>query len=160
VITYASFRANAPPPANSRFGKVAAQDQVAGCTNPAALSGGSGELRAYLSTKGSGTSAAPVGPWVKDVAAIDTPFVSVPGMLTAECVSNEKGTYLAVTVHGNPADPRTDEITGDVVRDGKVLPDWGLHLIDVNLSIGNLIDVVRDQTKAYRVSHGNKQSAH
>ena len=157
VITYASFRANAPPPANSRFGKVAGPDQVAGCTNPAALSGGSGELHAYLSTRGSGASAAPAGPWVKDAATIDTPFVSVPGMLTAECVSNDKGSYLAVMVHGDPADPRTDEITGDVVRDGKVLPEWGLHLIDVNLSIGNLIDVVGDQAKAYRA---NKQSAH
>jgi pimeloyl-ACP methyl ester carboxylesterase len=150
VITYASFRANAPPPANSRFGKVSGQDQIAGCTNPAALKGGSGELHAYLSTKGSGASAAPVvNPWTKDAPAIDTPFVSVPGMLTAECVSNDKGSYLAVTVHANPADPRTDDITGDVVREGKVLPEWGLHLIDVNLSIGNLIDIVRDQTKAY-----------
>ena len=157
VISYVSFRSNTPPPANSRFGKVAGQDQVAGCTNPASLKGGSGELHAYLSTRGSGPSAAAAGPWIKDAPAIDTPFVSVPGMLTAECVSNEKGSYLAVTVHGNPADPRTDEITGDVVRDGKVLPEWGLHLIDVNLAIGNLVDVVRDQTKAYR---SNKQSAH
>ena len=82
-------------------------------------------------------------------------------MLTAECVSNEKGSYLAVTVHSNPADPRTDEITGDVVREGRVLPEWGLHLIDVNLGIGNLIDVVRDQAKAYRASsNANKRSAH
>jgi len=159
VISYVSFRSNAPPPPNSRFGKVAGQDQIAGCANPAALKGGSGELHAYLSTRGSGASAAPAGPWIKDATAIDTPFVSVPGMLTAECVSNEKGSYLAVTVNGNPADPRTDEITGDVVREGKVLPEWGLHLIDVNLGIGNLIDIVRDQTKAYR-AHANKQSAH
>jgi hypothetical protein len=151
VITYVSFRSNTPPPANSRFAKVAGQDMIAGCTNPAALKGGSGELHSYLSTRGSGASAAPVvRPWVKDAPAIDTPFVSVPGMLTAECVSNEKGSYLAVTVHGNPADARTDEITGDVVREGRVLPEWGLHLIDVNLGIGNLIDIVRDQAKAYR----------
>ena len=159
VITYASFRSDAPPPANSRFAKVGGQDLVAGCTNPASLKGGSGELHAYLSTRGSGPSAAPVKPWVTNGAAIETPFVSVPEMLTAECVSNEKGSYLSVTVHGNPADPRTDEITGDVVREGKVLPEWGLHLIDVNLGIGNLIDVVRDQTKAYRSSNKpNSQS--
>ncbi len=157
VITYASFRANSPPPANSRFGRVAGQDMIAGCTNPAALKGGSGELHAYLSTRGSGASAAPVaGPWAKDAPEIDTPFVSVPGMLTAECVSNEKGSYLAVTVHGDPADPRTDEITGDVIRDGKVLPDWGLHLIDVNLGIGNLIDIVHDEAKAYRAIQPQK----
>ena len=161
VITYASFRSDAPPPANSRFGKVGGQDLVAGCTNPAALKGGSGDLHAYLSTRGSGTSAAAPKPWVTDARAIDTPFVSVPGMLTAECVSNDKGSYLAVTVHSDPADPRTDEITGDVVREGKVLPEWGLHLIDVNLGIGNLIDVVSDQAKVYRSSKkGNSQSSH
>jgi hypothetical protein len=160
VITYASFRSDAPPPANSRFGKVAKQDMIAGCTNPAALRGGSGELHAYLSTRGSGASAAPVGPWVTGAPTIDTAFVSVPGMLTAECVSNDKGSYLAVTVHSNPADPRTDEITGDVVREGKVLPEWGLHLIDVNLGIGNLVDIVRDQAKAYRSSNkSNSQSS-
>ena len=160
VITYVSFRSNAPPPANSRFGKVVGQDQVAGCTNPAALKGGSGELHAYLSTRGSGTSAAAPKPWVTNGPAIDTPFVSVPGMLTAECVANEKGSYLAVTVHGDPADPRIDEITGDVINAGKVLPEWGLHLIDVNLGIGNLVDIVRDQAKAYRSSNkSNSQSS-
>jgi hypothetical protein len=80
---------------------------------------------------------------------ISTPFVSVPGLLTAECVSNDKGSYLEITVHGNPADPRTDDIVGDVVVGGQVQADWGLHLIDVNLAMGNLIDVVRQQSKAY-----------
>jgi hypothetical protein len=39
-----------------------------------------------------------------------------------------------------------------------VLPEWGLHLIDVNLSIGNLIDIVRDQTKVYQPQKGTKIS--
>jgi hypothetical protein len=30
-----------------------------------------------------------------------------------------------------------------------VLPDWGLHLVDVNLTMGNLLDVVGDETRAY-----------
>ena len=76
---------------------------------------------------------------------IDTPFVTVPGLLTAQCVSNEKGSYLEVTVHGNPADARTDDITGDVMQNGEVNPSWGLHLIDVNMAIGNLIEIVRVQ---------------
>jgi hypothetical protein len=88
--------------------------------------------------------------WVTPAQAIDTPFVSVPGLITSECVSNEKGSYLAITVHGNPSDPRADDITGDVIRDGQVLQDWGLHLIDVNVAMGNLIDIVREQSKAYR----------
>ena len=151
VITYASFRSNAPPPANSRFGKVAGENMVSGCTNPAALAGGSGELHAYLGVRGSGVVAAELVQkfWVTPSQPIDTPFVSVPGLLTAECVSNEKGSYLAITVHGDPSDPRTDDITGDVVANGIVLADWGLHLIDVNLAIGNLVDIVGQQSKAY-----------
>src|SRR5947199_1364228 len=88
-------------------------------------------------------------PWVAPPQPIATPFVSLPGLLTAECVSNEKGSYLAVTVHGDPADPRVDDIVGDIVVNGQVLADWGLHLIDVNLAMGNLLDIVRQQGKAY-----------
>jgi hypothetical protein len=150
VISYASFRSNAPPPANSRFGKAAGENMVAACTNPASLVGGSGKLHSYLSAagRGNGSSAEP-RPWVAPAQSISTPFVSVPGLLTAECVSNDKGSYLAVTVHGDPADPRTDDIVGDVIAAGQVLPEWGLHLIDVHLAIGNLVEIVNQQSKAY-----------
>jgi len=150
VIAYASFRSNVPPPSNSRFGRVTGEGMVAVCANPAALGGGSGPLHSYLSAagRGNGSSAEPL-PWVTPAQPISTPFVSVPGLLTAQCVSNEKGSYLEVTVHGNPADPRTDDIVGDVMRDGQVQADWGLHLIDVNLTMGNLLDIVRQQSKAY-----------
>ena len=158
VITYASFRANAPPPANSRFGKVQGENMVSACTNPAALGGGSGELHAYLGSKGSGltSSEAAPRPWVNPPQEINTPFVSVPGLLTAECVSNDKGSYLAITVHGNPEDPRTDDIPGDIVVGGQVFADWGLHLIDVNLAIGNLIDIVGQESKAYLKTNGKQ----
>jgi hypothetical protein len=150
VIAYASFRSNIPPPANSRFGRVREEGMAAVCANPAALGGGSGGLHSYLGSagRGNGSSAEP-RPWVTPSKPITTTFVSVPGLLTAECVSNEKGSYLEVTVHGNPADPRTDDIVGDVLRGGQVQADWGLHLIDVNLAMGNLIDIVRQQSKAY-----------
>jgi hypothetical protein len=158
VITYASFRANVPPPENSRFGRIRGdENMMSACTNPAALAGGSGELHAYLSAagRGNGSSAEP-GPWVTPPQPISTPFVSVPGLLSAQCVSNEKGSYLAISVHGNPEDPRTDDIVGDIVTNGQVQADWGLHLIDVNLAIGNLVDIVGQQGKAYLATHKNK----
>ena len=150
VIAYASFRSTVPPPANTRFGRVREEGMVAVCANPAALGGGSGALHSYLSAagRGNGSSAEP-RPWVTPAQPITTPFVSVPGLLTAECVSNDKGSYLEITVHGNPADPRTDDIVGDVVTGGQVQADWGLHLIDVSLAMGNLLDVVRAQSNAY-----------
>ena len=66
--------------------------------------------------------------------------MSVPGLLSAACVQNDKGSYLEVTVHGDPRDPRTDDIVGDVMTNGQLQPTWGLHLIDVNLAMGNLLD--------------------
>jgi Protein of unknown function (DUF3089) len=152
VITYASFRANVPPPANSRFGKVPGENMVSGCANPAALGGGSGALHAYMGSRGSrivANAENDPGPWVTPPQPIDTPFVSLPGMLTAECVSNEHGSYLAVTVHSDPNSARAKDIVGDVVVNGQVLTDWGLHLIDVNLTMGNLIEVVHQESKAY-----------
>src|SRR3569623_1710379 len=42
-VTYTTFRADSPPPANSRFGRVVMPGMVAACTNPAALGGGKAE---------------------------------------------------------------------------------------------------------------------
>jgi hypothetical protein len=140
VITYVSFRSTIPPPADTRFGRVQGEGMAAGCTNPAALGGGSADLHAHFST---GTHR-----WTAN-GTIETPFVSVPGLLTAQCVSNEKGSYLEVTVNGNPQDPRADDIPGDVMAAGKPNPSWGLHLIDVHEAMGNLVSIVGAQAKAY-----------
>ncbi len=149
IVAYSSFRSTVPPPENSRFG-LNQGDLAYACTNPAALGGGSGDLHAYLAASRGGplTSDNPFS-WVKPPKAITTPFVSVPGLLKAKCVSNDHVSYLEITVQGDPKDPRTDDIMGDVMVGGKVLADWGLHLIDMNLAMGNLIDLVNQQTKAY-----------
>ncbi len=150
AIAYASFRADLPPPANTLFGRVAGEGMAAACVNPASLAGGSGELKAYLASAGRdfGTGAE-AKPWVTPPQPIKTTFVTVPGLITAECASNENGTYLAVKVNANPEDPRTDDIVGDIVVFGKKQANWGLHMIDVQVAIGNLIDIVRQQAKAY-----------
>jgi hypothetical protein len=157
VISYVTFRDNAPPPANSLFGRVPGEGMVAACTNPAALDGISGELHAYLgAARSAGSSTAEPKPWMTPAQPIKTPFVSVPGLLTGECVQNEKGSYLAVTVHGNPKDSRTDDIVGDIVVAGQVQANWGLHLIDVNVAMGNLVDIVGKQSKAYLAKQKKK----
>lgn len=153
IVTYVSFRADSPPPANSRFGKVEGAGMVAGCTNPAALAGGKGTPRNYLSAGGAGGSGAEMGPWTKDGAPVSTPFVQAPGLLTTECVKTPQFSYLAVTVNGDPADPRTDTIVGDVVANGTILKDWGLHLIDVNIDQGDLIALADSQAKAWMAKH-------
>lgn len=149
VVNYSAFRSDVPPPANTRFGKAAGAGMSGSCTNPVTLGEGSAPLRAYLATAGrtiTGTTA--TKPWVTD-KTVDTPFVSVPGLLTAKCASNEHATYLEITVHGDPADSRVDDIVGDLGMRAKPLADWGLHLVDVNLAMGNLLDLVAQQTKTY-----------
>jgi hypothetical protein len=149
VIVYASFRATTPPPAGALFGSSRDPNLVAACTNPAALAGGKAELHAYLSAQGPGTSSNPMAPWVQGGAAIATPFVSAPGLLSAECVFGNNGYYLAITVNADPADPRADDITGDVVTNGAVQAGWGLHLLDAHLAMGNLVDLVRIKAEAH-----------
>jgi Protein of unknown function (DUF3089) len=153
VIAFADFRANVPPPANSRFGK-APEGMQAVCANPAALGGGSGMLDAYLSAGRISTgSDGPREPydWTQPAKPIETSFVKVPGLLSAACVVDEHGSYLAVTLHPTAGGARTNDISGDVVVNGAVLEDWGLHLIDANLTMGNLVAIVGDETKAYLV---------
>ncbi|WP_372784065.1 DUF3089 domain-containing protein [Phenylobacterium sp.] len=150
VIAYASFRDTIPPPANSLFGK-AGENQIAACANPANLApGGKGEFHAYLSNGAQiASSSAPTVTWVKGKPNPKTPFVSVPGLLSGQCVEKNGFSYLEVHVAGNPADPRTDDINGDVVAGGQVNASWGLHLIDANLAMGNLVDIVGAESKAY-----------
>jgi len=151
VIAYSAFRSTSPPPANTRFGKVSDPNMEAACTNPAALAGGNAALHSYLSTAGSSIvgSTAPKS-WSVPERPIATQWVSVPGLLTAQCTANENAHYLEITVHGDPADPRADDIVGDLVTNGQLLKDWGLHLIDVNLAMGDLVEIVGKQAKAWR----------
>jgi hypothetical protein len=145
AIAYSAFRATSPPPESTLFGRPPNANQTVACTNPAALAGGSAPLHAYLSAAGTTiVGGRPAAPWVEGGPMVETPFVSVPGLLSAACATNEHATYLEVTVHGDASDPRVDNIVGDLT------PQWGLHLVDVNLSMGNLVDIVRTQAGAWR----------
>jgi pimeloyl-ACP methyl ester carboxylesterase len=160
VVAYATFRDTVPPPANSRFGRATESGMEAACVNPANLSGGPGELKAYLSNSAEIASASGPRPaWVTGKANPETPFVSVPGLLTAKCVSKNGFNYLEVHVNADPADPRTDDISGDVVVNGQVSADWGLHLIDANIAMGNLVDLVGEQGKAWLAKTGSGPGA-
>jgi hypothetical protein len=147
VIAYSSFRADAPPPADSLFGVASTEGLRAACVNPAELDGSAGQLKAILPARSAGLidEAAQPAPWTSDSPAIDTPFVSVPGLLSAACVEQGGFSYLGVTVNADPLDKRTDSIAGDVVVGGKVQPQWGLHLIDMHLAMGNLVGIVKRQ---------------
>ncbi|HEY2050677.1 MAG TPA: DUF3089 domain-containing protein [Caulobacteraceae bacterium] len=156
VIAYASFRETNPPPENSRFGRprTPAPGMIAACVNPASLGGGSGRLVSYFSTRPSSIApgAQPSPVWDKG-KTIDTPFVTLPGLLTAQCAHTPGFNYLAIHINADPGSPRTSEIAGDVVVNGQILRDWGLHLIDANLAMGNLVEIVQREGEAWTAAH-------
>ncbi len=152
VISYASFRDNAPPPAGSFFGR--ATEGMAACTNPASLAGGPGTLRPYFETEGGGGALSALvtvveEPWASGVD-ITTPWVTLPGFVEAECVVKEGFSYLEIRVLADPADPRIDDIGGDILA----LPSFGLHIVDVNLGMGDLVEIVGQQAESY-IAAGN-----
>jgi len=155
VIAYSSFRETSPPPDNSHFGRPRDPKAVgmeAACVNPASLGGGSGEAKSYFGAAIAVAGPTPPFPWVKG-KTIATPFVSVPGLITAACVHTGPFNYVAVHLNADPASPRTSEIPGDIVFGGMILKDWGLHLIDANLFMGNLVDVVGEEAKAWQAKN-------
>jgi hypothetical protein len=155
VIAFADFRADKPPPADSFF-VHAPKGMQAVCANPAALGGGSGMLDAYLSTTSVNVvdDSGPRRAWTHPPRPIRTPFVKLPGLLSTQCVANQHGAYLAVSLHPTPGGARVNDISGDVILRGKAAPEWGLHLIDANLAMGNLIAIVGEETKAYLARAG------
>ena len=153
VVAWVTFRADSPPPANSRFGKPTPPSPagtVAACVNAAALGGGKAVTDAIFATKGAGLSSTPQESWSSSGPAVATPFVKVPGLISAECVQQDGFSYLAVTVNADPKDPRTDTIGGDVVANGTILKDWGLHLLDMPVEMGNLVELADKQAQAWR----------
>ncbi len=134
VIAYSSFPSR--PPAASVFGRpgrgVSLQSEQTTrtgqvlCTNPAALAGGTGSLLAYFISPGPGTSSAP--------------WVAYPGRYTARCKSGGGATWLEVRANAGDRRPAVTETLG---------PNWGYHLDDVNLALGNLVDDVHRQEARY-----------
>lgn len=156
IISYATFRSTNPPPAGSLFGR-GGDGTTAACTSPAQLAYGRESMHAYLSNQAAEgfATTAPSSSWTSEDVAIDTPFVSVPGLLTGECVNRDGFHYLELTVNADPDDPRTDEISGDVLNpDGSINEGWGLHLIDMNIGMGDLLRIIRRQTASWLSREG------
>ncbi|MDO8297613.1 MAG: DUF3089 domain-containing protein [Caulobacter sp.] len=144
VVVFNSFHLPGPPVGfPSRFG-----DQQALCTNPAALAGGRGRLEPLLATNGE-MIIPPFGVqgpmWKALGAKAGTPYFRPETPLYAECRDDDRGIYLAVF----EGDGDAWSLGGGWVQDGVPQPDMGLHLIDLELTMGNLIDVVAAQAAAY-----------
>ena len=144
VVAYSAFRKTAPPAATTRFGASTDSTLVAACTNPAALGGGEAALDGYFdATGGTALPLGPTEPWTAGGRPIATPMVRVEGLLKAQCRSNAFASYLEVSVERGPGSPASRDIQGDLVE------GLGLHLVDMEVAMGNLVDLIGQQTKSY-----------
>jgi pimeloyl-ACP methyl ester carboxylesterase len=138
VVAYSSF--DTQPPADSLFGRAGtgiganfgdrskAGQQVL-CTDPARLDGSGGRLRPYFPT----TALPSLG--------VTTPWVSFPGEYRSGCRTQGGATWLQVTrIRSSDPRPAVHDSAG---------PTWGLHQVDVNIALGNLVTLVAKQARAY-----------
>ncbi|MEZ5183459.1 MAG: DUF3089 domain-containing protein [Acidimicrobiales bacterium] len=149
VTTWATFRDTAPPPPNSFFGAPRGSEGVAGCVNPAAPAGGPAALDSYFPANAGASILDALGAggegvsWLDPSAGtIETPFVHLTDLVTGACAEAGGFHYLEATVTGAGDGPRADDIPGDLS------PEWGLHLVDVNLVMGDVVRQVAAQAKA------------
>ena len=142
VIAYSTF--GSAPPANSLFGRAgrgvsllsgqagAGSQQVA-CVNPVTFSARTGNLQPFFRTATSPT------PGVRVV----TPWVTFPGLYTAQCRQSGGASWLQVTATPAPSDLRP-------TVSASLGPLWGYHLDDVNLALGNLVNDVGREEASFR----------
>ena len=150
VVAYSSFEGT--PPVNSLFGRVGSginpyahrgKDGHGLGVNPAALAGGRGALLPYFfsSTIGGMKARGPA------LTPPTTPWVAFAGEYTARCRPTGGATWLDVSPDTTPGDHRPG-VTPSLG------PTWGLHRVDVNLALGNLVGLVRRQAAAYAHRRG------
>ena len=131
VVSYASYLASEPPPEGSYFGQTREGGRII-CTNPATLDADAGPLDSYFPSGGElGTKG----------AAVDTPYVRYEGLYDGKCVSDARD-WLSLTNTAQPGDARPTDVGG------RITPVWGLHLLDMNLAMGDLVDLAGQQIKA------------
>lgn len=142
VVAFSTF--DTPVLADSKFGRPpkphAATRQVL-CTNPAALRGGSGLLDTIFPsqpfTPGSTLS---LGIFFLGITQPRPPTVWVdePNAYRAKCSSAANANVLQLTAQPG-------------AQTAKPSPDgtWGLHLVDANIALGNLVDLVRSEAAAF-----------
>jgi DUF3089 family protein len=149
VIAFSTF--DQPVPTPSLFGRPGALDMGAPkgdevlCTNPASLAGGSGLLDPIQpSAPFAPRSTIALGLSVLNykVPTPPTAFWAAPHSYTARC-ENSNGAHVLEITARNGAQTPTPAPT----------PEWGLHLLDANLSLGNLLSIIKSEEATYSAPH-------
>jgi hypothetical protein len=158
LIAFSTF--NETPPDNTRFGRSASRfaDPLGlpngpgfevVCTNPASLAGGRAPLQSLLRSE----------PFPGVIGALllimyggpppsaPTPWLQPQDHYTGRCVHENKAHVLMVypIATARKLNPSPDDT-------------WGLHLADVNIGLGNLVEIVKHETRTYLEEPGRRAS--
>ncbi len=126
---------------NSRFGRATATVPSVACVDPIKLSGVA--IRYMLATQSNLVGApSKLVDWNAMLAKSDAKFINLPDLMPAQCVSEGPIHYLSLAFDPAKRGQRPEDIPGDIVVNGKLWDDWGLHLIDINIVMGNLLAIV------------------
>jgi len=154
VIAYSSF-AKEPPedaffgrPSSPLLGETVPPGMEVVCVNPGLLKqdGSVANLLPYAPTTpfpgvlGAGTP----------VPTAATPWVESLGSAAGRCKHENGATWLNIA----PSEGLSQHVQEDLAAHNEAPlelagPEWGLHLYDVNIALGNLVNTVAIQTQAY-----------
>ena len=134
IIAYSTFLASQPPGPQAYFGKSKGPGFHDACVDPEELIGAA-VLDSELPTVG------------RVADALGTPLVENPGLISAACTTAGDETFLAITVKPNGAGAAT--LNRALTEGSARAPGWGLHNLDVNISLGDLVQIVTRQGKAW-----------
>jgi hypothetical protein len=138
VLAYSTFLHE--PPLGAFFGRTESPGFEVMCVNPTLLLQGkhAGPLLSYYPTS---PFPGPLGAFIQ-VPPASTPWVATPGEYSGQCERANGASWLQATHAGPAGDPR-------LVLEETLGPEWGLHLYDANIALGNLVGLVWVQSAAY-----------
>jgi hypothetical protein len=150
VIAFNSFAKESPPTPNSIFAHVStllANEPVdvngqVFCTEPAALAGNTGRYTgSYFALKLNSPQFGAPG----EIPGIDTPFVLYRDLFRGTCVQANGLSYLEVSSEPQPGDARALPAYRNSLLESL---GFGMHLVDYNLPLDDLIEAVTLQAAA------------
>ncbi len=139
VIVYSTF--GAPVPDTSFFGRTTNPDLEVLCTNPAALGGGAAPISPSQPTEpfAPGTAiGGATGAVATPAITATTTWVEYRYAYRAQCSSAGGANVLQIT-------PLGISPTLNAIPD----PTWGLHLVDANIELGDLVKLVHGQGERF-----------
>jgi hypothetical protein len=153
ALGYVSFPAEAPPNSSAVFGKVvdvfgagtAQADAQVACVNPVPLAKRSGKFAGSYFALNVTNSMLGASVPASVASVVTTPFVIYRDLFKGECTLKDGYHYLQISAEPAAGDTRELPTYRNQLVEGI---GFGLHLVDYNLPLDDLIETVRLQAAA------------